>query len=335
MPNYRLWIILLALSISTFHTNLTGQNIRLATLTPDNTPWNDALYSMGREWSRETNGDVQLRVYANSIAGSEIDVIRKMRIGQIDAAVLSPVALQSIVPEMLVMNLPFMIETEDELSMVIDEVAPTFNERFAEEGFVVLTWVHNGWVYFFTKNELRTPSDLNSVRLAISPGGENLSEGWRRLGFQAIQTNMSSTLLNLQNDTINCFYSNPIGAISFQWFAFTPYMLDLPVTPVIGAIVVNRRTWQRISVENQVAMLRAANRMKVSFQQSSNTMNRNALTTMQRQGLDVVRLSESEKQEWADTMVQLAYPLVVGEGRSISPQIYDRMEGALNNFRTR
>src|SRR5712691_4597420 len=72
--------------------------VKLATLVPDGSVWDRALRDMGAEWTSSTQGRVSLRVYPGGVAGDEPDVVRKMRIGQLQAAAITTAGLASIDP---------------------------------------------------------------------------------------------------------------------------------------------------------------------------------------------------------------------------------------------
>ncbi len=62
--------------------------IKLATLAPEGTLFYDALLKLAGEWSRLSGGAVRLKIYPGGVAGSEYDMVRKLRIGQIQAATI-------------------------------------------------------------------------------------------------------------------------------------------------------------------------------------------------------------------------------------------------------
>ena len=72
--------------------------VKLATLVPEGSLWDRELKSMGQEWKAATDGRVDLRIYPGGVAGSEEDVLRKIRIGQLQAATLTVVGLSEIDP---------------------------------------------------------------------------------------------------------------------------------------------------------------------------------------------------------------------------------------------
>ena len=66
-----------------------GQVIKLATLVPDRSVWGNPLRDMGAAWKEQTAGRVSLRIYPDGIAGDDVAMVRKMRIGQLHAATMT------------------------------------------------------------------------------------------------------------------------------------------------------------------------------------------------------------------------------------------------------
>ena len=60
--------------------------IKLATLAPAGSSWHEILKEMGQRWEAASGGQVKLKVYPGGAQGSEGDMVRKMGIGQLQAA---------------------------------------------------------------------------------------------------------------------------------------------------------------------------------------------------------------------------------------------------------
>jgi len=92
-----------------------GQVIKLGTLAPAGSPWEQALRKLAGDWSRLSIGRVSLRIYPGGVAGDEDDMLRKIRIGQLNAAALSGPGLSTIVPGVLALQVPLLVTDDDEL----------------------------------------------------------------------------------------------------------------------------------------------------------------------------------------------------------------------------
>src|SRR5687768_1886105 len=73
--------------------------IKLGTLAPKGSTWETLLKQMGQEWSKQSNGQVTLRIYAGGTLGNEGDMVKKMRVGQLQAAALTSIGLHDVSPE--------------------------------------------------------------------------------------------------------------------------------------------------------------------------------------------------------------------------------------------
>lgn len=70
--------------------------IKLATLAPRGSSFHEILLEMGVQWREAPGGGVKLTVYPDGAMGGEADVVRKMRIGQVQAAMLARVGILRI-----------------------------------------------------------------------------------------------------------------------------------------------------------------------------------------------------------------------------------------------
>ena len=73
--------------------------IKFATLAPEGTPWMKLMEEMNDELQRQSDGQVVFRFYAGGVAGDESEVLRKIRLNQLQGGALSRVGLNEILPD--------------------------------------------------------------------------------------------------------------------------------------------------------------------------------------------------------------------------------------------
>ena len=312
--------------------SLSALTIKLGSLFPEGTSWDRTLKKMAQEWKDISGGRVNLKIYPGGIAGSEADMVRKMRIGQLDAAVLTNMGMTEIVPDSLVFSLPFLIQTEEELDYVMEEIIPEYNESFREKGFEVMVWSKSGWINFFSSSEVLTPDDLRKTRVAVSPDSPEMSDAFKALNFKVIPLNMNDNLMGLQSGMIDSVYSIPMAAASYQWFAFAKYMNPMPMAPVIGGIVLSDRAWRKIPSRYHEEFKAAMESVANEFYEETIRLNEEAMRVMLDNDLTVLSPSESDNQEWRD-LFKDGYPMIVGPGKGISQDAYDYLHDRLIEFR--
>src|SRR6267154_32116 len=134
--------------------------IKLGTLAPQGSTWHQLLQQMAVDFSKASNGKVELKIYAGGTQGNEGEMIRKMSIGQLHAASMTVIGLHEITPEPQAEDVPFMIDSYEEYDYVHERIRPQLDQAIEKKGYIVLQWSEVGFVYFFATKPYRTPADF-------------------------------------------------------------------------------------------------------------------------------------------------------------------------------
>lgn len=262
--------------------------LKLATLVPDGSVWDTALTEMGADWQEATDGRVSLRIYPGGVAGDERDVVRKMRIGQLQAATLTTTGLAEIDSGFDVFGLPMLIGSYDELEAVLEEMGEEFAARLDAKGFVLLHWGHGGWTHLFSKKPIRSVADLKKQKLFVWAGDDERVQQWRREGFQPVPLAATDIMTGLQTGLIDALPTTPLAALSLQWYRQTPYMLDVGLAPLVGATVISKPAWNRLSAADRAALRKAAQKTEARLRTEVAEQDRRAIAEMEKRGLERV-----------------------------------------------
>lgn len=328
-PAVRITLIFLFCLLSPCFLESKRQIIKLATLAPEGTSWHRLLMEMGQEWEKATDGNVILRIYPNGVVGDERDMITKIRIGQIHAAAVTIEGLTEINQDMNVFFIPLLVNSLEDLEKIREELQPQLVSGLEEKGFFLLGWADVGWAYWFSRKPITTPSDLKKLRLFTWAGDYRWVELWRMAGFQPVPLAVEDVLPSLQTGLIDAFATVPLLALSKQWFAAAPHMLDLRWGAVIGAIIISKKTWDAIPGEYHSRLLEIAKetekRAKALLPEAEE-----ALSVLEENGLTIHYLSPEQKNSWIE-FTQSFYPSF--RGRLIPEEIFDsaiRIQEQLN-----
>jgi TRAP-type C4-dicarboxylate transport system substrate-binding protein len=277
---------------------LPAQEIKLASVAPEASPWGRALNQLAVDWREISNGRIRVRVYHNAIAGDETDILRKMRIGQLQAAVLTSSGMKQVVPEVFSVSVPLMISSEEELDYVMERIRPDIEAEFEDNRLHVLAWSRAGWVHFFSKQPVTYPDDLKSQRLAADPSDQELLQAFRIMGYRPIPVPQQELLTSLNSGLVDAFYTSPLVAAGFQWFGLAPNMLGLKVAPFLGAIVITDAAWRRIPDAMKNDLLAAAHSVAAEIEHEVHELEIEALATMQRFGLSIQPVTPAMEAAW-------------------------------------
>ena len=144
--------------------------IKLGTLAPQGSTWHDLLKEMAQRWEQASGGQVKLRIYAGGAQGSEGDMVRKMAIGQLQAAAITNVGMHDVIPEPQVFSVPFLFDDEAQMECAFEKMRPKLDEALAKRGLVALQWSRVGSIYLFCDAPRRTPG-RHEERQGVGLGG--------------------------------------------------------------------------------------------------------------------------------------------------------------------
>jgi TRAP-type C4-dicarboxylate transport system substrate-binding protein len=126
---------------------------------------------------------------------------------------------------------------------------------------------------------------------------------------------------------VNAYPTTAIMSLASQWFAFTPYMIDLPWAPLVGATVVSKRTWNQVpeSCKSELLMIAAESGLKL--QTKVRQLEDKAIEEMKKRGLTVLSLKGKQREEWHKT-IKSVWPKMRGE--IVPEKWFDAAVGALD-----
>ena len=305
--------------------------IKLATVAPKDSIWHEHLKKVDQRWQEISGGQVKLRIYAGTL-GDEDDILRRIRIGQLDAGTISTAGLSSIHRATKAMHIPLAFTSNEEMEYVRNGIAKTLKPLLMGKGFRVLSWGEVGWIRFFTRQPVATPDDLRKQKLFIWSNGDSAESEklWQDLGFDTVSLSSIDIMPALQTGMIDAYQAPPLIALANQWFPFTPYMTDLKWAPLTGATIITEKAWQKIPAEFQADFARVVFEEGLNLQLDVRKLEQQATDAMVKRGLQIVAVDSAAKQAWLNA-VQLSYPKI--RGTVVPEKYFDEALSLRDEFR--
>jgi TRAP-type transport system periplasmic protein len=301
--------------------------IRLGTLAPKGSSYYKELEVMGEKWREASHGSDLLTIYPDGTMGGEADMIQRMRIGQLQAGLITTVGLSEIEPGVSGLQLmPMMFRSLDEVDFIGEKLEPVLEKRLEEKGFVALFWSDTGWVRFFSKNPVIGPDDLKKTKLFVWAGSPAQVDLYRSLGLNPVPLETVDILPNLQTGLIDAVPLPPSYALAGQVDRSAPNMLDLKWTPLVGALVVAKKTWDSIPAETREAMRLIAVEAGKKIKAEGRLESEESVDAMRKRGLNINTLTPEAEAQWADEM-KIVYPKI--RGIVVPADIFDEVTNQL------
>jgi len=306
--------------------------VKMATLVPEGSKYHLVLKEMLEKWKTATQGRVTARLYPGSVAGDDQDVVRKMRLGSLNAGLLTSAGVQAIDPSVMAFQVPMLYASYDEIDHALSVYGPKVEASMAAKGFVVLAWADGGWVRFFTKTPVRTPDDLKPLKLFAWGNDTDAIEIWKGAGFNPVPLPSTEISTALQTGLVSALPTTPTAAVLLQWYQHAKNMTDVKWGLLLGAMLVNRATWDKISPEDQKAVRAAAAEAGARLRTEARASEERDIAAMQKRGLHVVAVDAKAESAWR-TAAEAAYPKV--RGNIVPEAAFDEVRRILAEYRAK
>ncbi len=304
--------------------------IRIATAAPKGSSFHSSLQAMGQRWKSAPGGGVALDIYAQS-QGGEPAIVRRMRVNQLQGAMLTAVGMAQIDKSVTALQMmPMMFRSWEEVDYVREKLRPKLEKILLEKGFVVLFWGDAGWVRWFSKVPIKTPADLKPLKVYASSGDPEALEILKDY-YQPVVLEPDKIFSSLSTDMISAI---PIPAFignAMQVGIQTGYMLDLRWVPVVGAMVVTSAAWNKLPIETRQALIADGEKTGGEIRNNSRNEDNSAIKVMQeKQGLKVQPVTPEIEADWVKVIAR-THPKI--RGAVVPAVLFDEVVSILKEFR--
>ena len=272
--------------------------IKMATSAPDNSPWANVLRALAADWEKISGGKIAVRLYIG-MPGEEADILQKMRFG-LDAGMLSTVALAGVAADVMALSIPGLLTDDASIEKSLAAVGPLLEQQLSKQGFVMLTLAKGGWLRIFSRKPIRSVADLKGQRFFVPSDGSYVAKVIQELGAVPVRTEGSAVIQRFATGTMDAIMYSPLQ-VSPQWSFFRPYLgavSDIPVAPLFGAVVVARKTWERVPEDLKPALIAAAGSASRNMSKESDKYEEAGLASMARDGLVRPKFTRQDETEW-------------------------------------
>ncbi len=289
---------ILILAMLLISGSVQAKEYKIATISPDGLAWMKEFRNGVRQIDEDTDGRVKFRIYPGSVMGDDITVLRKMRSGQLHGGVIVAGSLTRFYPDLQVYNLPLIFKSHEEVAYIRSRMDQTIIDGLHENGLESFYLTETGFAYLLSKDPVKSVDDVKKLKAWIPDGDPIAAELIKSFDVSPIPLGIPDILAGLQTGIIDAVVAPPVAALALQWHNHVEYLLDLPLLYVYSMLVLDRKSFGKISQDDQVVTRELLNKVFKRIDGVNRLDNQKAFQALVTHGLKVITPGEKELPEW-------------------------------------
>jgi len=222
-------------------------------------PTVQALRWMGDMISRETGGELSMRVYHSGQLGRENDTVDLARFGALDITRINFASLNNTFPATEAMSLPYVFDSTEHMRRAVDGAAgKAILDAFEKRGLIGLAIYDSGARCFYNHSRVvREPGDLKGLKIRVPPSDMFVSL-IRALGANPTPLSYGEIFSALQTKLIDGAENNWTTFQTSRHFEVARFWSQSEHSYSPEAVLMSKRRFQKLTGRQQELVRTAA-----------------------------------------------------------------------------
>ena len=166
-----------------------------------------------------------------------------------------------------------------------------------EKGFIVLGWNEIGFVYNFSKVPILSLEIARSQKWWMWAGDPMSQAMFDAFGITPVPLSFTDVMTSLSTKLIDTASITPYGAVAYRWDTRFKYMNEYPTTNVVGATIVSKRIWNKISPNSQKKILNICQPYFDEISRRSREQDRKSIDVLKKSGIKIVEFDFKKEED--------------------------------------
>lgn len=290
--------ILLAAALLLASSFADARVFKIATISPDGTFWMQEMRAGAEAIEKRTQGRVKFKFYPGGVMGSDENVLRKIRIGQLQGGAVTASSMVGIDPDIAIYELPYLFESLEQVDYVRPRMDADLIRTLEDKGFVGFGLAEGGFSYMMSDAPLQSVADVRAKKVWL-PSNHPVGEAvFSNADIAPVTLPISDVMTALQTGLIDTVITSPIAAIALQWHTKVKYVVDEPLTYFSALLVIDNKAFNGLKDEDKEIVRKVMTETFVRIDQQNRKDNVAAREALLNQGIKFVRLTPDSVKEW-------------------------------------
>jgi tripartite ATP-independent transporter DctP family solute receptor len=272
-----------------------------------NEPTVRALELFGREVEARTRGEIRVEVYPNNQLGNEREVVELAIIGAVELTCPSNAPLATFVPELMVLELPYLFRDRPHMYEVLDgPIGRGFAEPLRERELTLLGYFDLGHRHLMTRNRVVTSrEDMAGLKIRTMENRLHL-RAFEAFGASPLPMAYGEVYTALEQGVIDGAEAARTNYVAKRFYEVAPQWAEIGWMFIVAPLVMSERFYDSLSEPHREAIREAA-RIAIQWEREEYQRQENeALETLLESGVEITHpdradFSEAAQRVWQDS----------------------------------
>lgn len=247
------------------------------------------------EVEKGTQGRYKCQHFPNSALGGEREQIEAVQLGTQDLVNTSTGPLGNFVPEVKIVDIPFLFRDYDHARKVMDgPIGQDLLKKMAAKGLIGLAWTENGFRHMTnSKRPIVQASDAAGLKMRTMENKVHM-DGYKTFGILPTPMPFPELFTALQQGTVDG-QENPIPVILSSKFSQVQKHLSLTghvYSPAV--LILSPAVWNKLSEADKKVFVEAAKKGAAAQRKKVNDDENNGIAQLKADGMQVVEKVDGE-----------------------------------------
>jgi TRAP-type transport system periplasmic protein len=323
--------LVLGVLLAAVAASANAVDIKIASVAPEGSRWMQQMRAGAEEVNARTGGRVAIRFYPGGVMGNDAQVLRKIRIGQLQGGAFTAGGLGERYGALNLYGIPLLFRSLDEVDAVRAHFDPEIAAGLEQAGFVTFGFIEGGFANLLSNEPISSVDDMRRKKVWVPEGDAISFLAMEAMGLSPSVLPVTDVLTGLQTGLIDVTFASPVAALVLQWHTKVKYITDLPVSYSMGVFAIENRVYSQLSQADQHVVREVMGRYIQGLDREARDDNREAAEVLARSGLQTVTVNQADVEGWRRTMEGI-HPQLRARP-DIDAAMFDRLLAALAEYR--
>jgi len=280
-------------------------DLKIASVAPDGSHWIAEMRAGADEVKMRTAGRVTMKFYPGGVMGNDAQVLRKIRVGQLQGGAFSSGGLVERYAGMNVYGIPLLFRSQEEVDAVRAKIDPVMAAGLDKAGFVSFGFTEGGFANPLSNEPVHSVDEMRRKKVWV-PEGDQIS-------------------------FLEITFASPVTALVLQWHTKVKYITALPVSYSMGVFAIEKSAFSALLPDDQKIVREVMARHLGQLDRESREDNRKAMEVLAKAGLQTVNVNATDVEGWRRTIEGL-YPKL-RQRSDIDVPLLDQLLAVLADYR--